>query len=87
MPDYSACMTFGCVRRNGCARYRMKFGERQSVGSFPADNCGSFIELTTAPWFCVSMEMADARAQKFQEEVDEEFKRLPLIERAKRYAQ
>lgn len=31
MPDYAACMQDKCYKREECARFRMVWGERQSV--------------------------------------------------------
>ena len=61
MSDHAACVNKTCPRRAECARYRMKWGYRQSVASFVADRCGYFVAVDQSPWPCVSVAAADER--------------------------
>lgn len=81
MPDYSACMSFGCERRHECARYLMKFGMRQSVAGFNPDGCYAFWKKEEAPWKLVTPLVADARASRQEPEPTPE-----LVDRAQAFA-
>lgn len=72
MSDYAACMNADCPQRESCARYRMEFGEWQTVADFaPRDDgrCGHFWAVEAAPWVLVTIEQAEARGAWLRQEV------------------
>ena len=54
MPDYTACRNHSCSRRMRCARYRMRYSDRQSMSSFPSQDCTYYIDLDVAPFGILS---------------------------------
>ena len=72
MPDYAACIDKACPSRSVCARYRMKWGDRQSVGKFTRGTvrCESFFPIGKAPFLLVDVVEADKRSQRTQEGAD-----------------
>lgn len=68
MPDYSACANSKCPLRGDCARYRMIWGDHQTVAAFKprGGKCLDQIPADKAPFRIHTLKKADQFLGRFR---------------------